>query len=144
MHTTTKGVKLSPIKAENRAKYPRNWSTIRQEALLRAGDHCEWCGLANHTLINKQTRQPITSEEWHAAQQSGVKLTKQTLHKIKSLGWTRVVLTVAQWTITLPTAFPLTLPSCARSATLTTTTTASNRKWTNSQLGLDPVCLVRI
>lgn len=38
-----------PIKAENRARYPKNWaSEIRPAILDRAGHVCERCGAANY------------------------------------------------------------------------------------------------
>jgi 5-methylcytosine-specific restriction endonuclease McrA len=36
-----------PIKPENRDRYPANWGEIRAAILERAGDKCEFCGLAN-------------------------------------------------------------------------------------------------
>lgn len=40
-----------PIKPENKARYPANWSDIRAEILRRAGDRCEQCNVQNHTRI---------------------------------------------------------------------------------------------
>lgn len=45
-----------PIKAENRARYPKNWSQIRERILQRAGHRCEWvhngkrCTAAHHAV----------------------------------------------------------------------------------------------
>ncbi len=41
-----------PIKPENRARYPKDWKTIRTEVLARAENRCEWegCGLENKAL----------------------------------------------------------------------------------------------
>lgn len=40
-----------PIKPENRARYPENWSEIREAILARAGNRCEQCKAPNRTLI---------------------------------------------------------------------------------------------
>lgn len=39
-----------PIKPENKAKYPKNWLAIRARILTRAGNCCEWCGVANYAI----------------------------------------------------------------------------------------------
>lgn len=39
-----------PIKPENRAKYPANWSEIRERIRARSSDKCEWCGVNNHAI----------------------------------------------------------------------------------------------
>ncbi len=39
-----------PIKPENKARYPKNWKEIRQQILERASNKCEFCGIENHTL----------------------------------------------------------------------------------------------
>jgi len=39
-----------PIKAENKARYPKNWLEIRAKIQQRAGDKCEGCGVRNHAL----------------------------------------------------------------------------------------------
>jgi len=44
-----------PIKPENKARYPANWSEIRAEILRRAGDRCEQCNVPNHTHIARGT-----------------------------------------------------------------------------------------
>lgn len=41
-----------PIKPENRARYPADWSTIiRPRILLRDGNRCKFCGAPNGTTI---------------------------------------------------------------------------------------------
>jgi 5-methylcytosine-specific restriction endonuclease McrA len=40
-----------PIKPENKARYPANWKAIRAAILLRAGNCCEQCHVANHARI---------------------------------------------------------------------------------------------
>ena len=39
-----------PIRPENENRYPSNWKEIRSFILKRAGNHCEFCGVANHVL----------------------------------------------------------------------------------------------
>ncbi len=36
-----------PIKPENRDRYPKNWKAIRAAMLDRAGNCCEFCGVAD-------------------------------------------------------------------------------------------------
>lgn len=33
----------------NRKDYPKDWEQIRERILIRANDHCEECGVKNHT-----------------------------------------------------------------------------------------------
>lgn len=42
-----------PIKPENKNRYPSNWKQIREQVLERAGHKCEFCGLPNHTLVER-------------------------------------------------------------------------------------------
>lgn len=37
-----------PIRPENKARYPKDWSVRRRFVLMRARNRCEWCGAANH------------------------------------------------------------------------------------------------
>lgn len=39
---------MTPIRPENKDRYPDNWPEIRQAILDRAGDCCEICGIRNH------------------------------------------------------------------------------------------------
>ena len=39
---------MTPIRPENKDKYPANWPEIRAKVQERAGDKCEKCGLINH------------------------------------------------------------------------------------------------
>jgi 5-methylcytosine-specific restriction endonuclease McrA len=39
-----------PIKPENAARYPKEWSEIRARILKRARNKCEKCGVPNHEL----------------------------------------------------------------------------------------------
>lgn len=46
-----------PIKPENRKLYPSDWIQIRESILERAHNHCEFCGVENHTLrFNDKTQ----------------------------------------------------------------------------------------
>ena len=40
-----------PIKAENKGRYPANWSDIRRAILERAGNCCEKCKAQNGAMI---------------------------------------------------------------------------------------------
>jgi hypothetical protein len=42
-----------PIKPENRGRYPANWREIRAAILERAQNHCEFCGVENHDLVDR-------------------------------------------------------------------------------------------
>lgn len=39
-----------PIRAENRGRYPGDWKAISAAIRERAGNKCEWCGIANGAL----------------------------------------------------------------------------------------------
>lgn len=39
-----------PIKAENKARYPKDWPQIRARIQQRAGNKCEKCGVRNYAL----------------------------------------------------------------------------------------------
>jgi 5-methylcytosine-specific restriction endonuclease McrA len=39
-----------PIKPENKSRYPADWKAIRTGILERAQDRCEWCGVQNHAI----------------------------------------------------------------------------------------------
>lgn len=43
---------MSPIRPENKARYPKNWKGIRMEILARAQNRCEWdgCGVDNYSI----------------------------------------------------------------------------------------------
>jgi 5-methylcytosine-specific restriction endonuclease McrA len=52
-----------PIKPENRKRYPKDWKQIRAAILKRAEHRCEWCGVKNHTTVERsgsQTRIVLT------------------------------------------------------------------------------------
>lgn len=39
-----------PIRAEEKARYPKDWQAISQRVRERAGQRCEWCGVKNGAL----------------------------------------------------------------------------------------------
>lgn len=41
---------MSPIRRENRERYPENWDAIRSEILARAGNRCEFCGIPKYAV----------------------------------------------------------------------------------------------
>lgn len=41
---------MSPIKAENRSRYPVNWTQIRARILKRARNRCEFCRVKNYAV----------------------------------------------------------------------------------------------
>jgi hypothetical protein len=42
-----------PIRPEMRDRYPADWKAIRTRILERAGNRCEWCGVANYARIHR-------------------------------------------------------------------------------------------
>jgi hypothetical protein len=42
---------VSPIRAENRRRYPADWPAISRRIRERAGQRCEWCGAPNGKWI---------------------------------------------------------------------------------------------
>jgi hypothetical protein len=54
---------MSPIKAENKTRYPNNWKQIRAQILARAGNRCEFCGVENKAW-GYRTRQGSFCELW--------------------------------------------------------------------------------
>ena len=52
-----------PIKTENKDKYPANWPEIRERIRQRAHDLCEWCGVVNHSWINRFSREICLQDE---------------------------------------------------------------------------------
>lgn len=39
---------MSPIKPENRGRYPKDWKQVRQAILARSGLRCEFCGASQY------------------------------------------------------------------------------------------------
>ena len=54
-----------PIRPENKARYPANWSEIRTHILERANHRCEECGVKNHVYRNNKTGE-VTSNDMQA------------------------------------------------------------------------------
>ena len=52
-----------PIKPENKNRYPSNWKEIVERIRTRAKDKCEWCGVVNHSWINRKTREICLQDE---------------------------------------------------------------------------------
>lgn len=50
---TAASTEAMPIKPENRKRYPKNWKQIRAAILTRARYRCEWCGVENHTTVER-------------------------------------------------------------------------------------------
>ena len=42
-----------PIKPENKSRYPANWKEIRRSVLERAQNMCEFCGIENHSIVER-------------------------------------------------------------------------------------------
>ena len=56
-----------PIKPENKARYPENWSTeIVPRIRKRSRNCCENCGLPNYSWVNSQTRELGLQDEENA------------------------------------------------------------------------------
>ncbi len=52
-----------PIKQENKKRYPKNWKEIREKIRSRANNKCEWCGVVNHSWINRFSREICLQDE---------------------------------------------------------------------------------
>lgn len=64
------------------SKYPDNWKTeIRPAILERAEDHCEWCGVRNHSIIQRSTGNAAWCRE-------------ASSHRPASPGWAKTILVV--------------------------------------------------
>lgn len=90
-----------PIKAENRARYPKDWPAISQRIRVRAGHRCEFCGVPDKELGG---RSPVGV--WHKANPTGTDGLRLTWpregteawcsgYDIRQLRIVRIVLTVA-------------------------------------------------
>lgn len=49
-----------PIRPENKGRYSKNWKDIRASILERAGNKCEFCGIANYTIRDNGSRVVLT------------------------------------------------------------------------------------
>jgi len=52
-----------PIKPENKNRYPKNWSEVRERIRIRANDKCENCGVVNYSYVNSKTREIQLQDE---------------------------------------------------------------------------------
>lgn len=87
-----------PIKPENKSKYPDNWKEIRERIRERAGNKCEWCGVANHAIGYRErdgSFRNLTAIEWDMIH-SRIKYGGSNLtESIKHFGFVKIVCTVA-------------------------------------------------
>lgn len=60
-----------PIRPENKARYPKDWSTISSQIRARADNKCEECGVPNYELGGR-----APDGTWHKALPLGEKLLK--------------------------------------------------------------------
>jgi len=58
---------VTPIKPEDRHKYPSNWMNIRLKILERAGHKCEFCGVMNHDVGYRDRNGKFWSTPGHMA-----------------------------------------------------------------------------
>jgi glyoxylase-like metal-dependent hydrolase (beta-lactamase superfamily II) len=71
-----------PIRPSERHRYPKDWKSIRQRILERAGDRCEFCGVENGAIGRRKRdgsfeRFPGTGVE--AAALNAIRLTRIVL-----------------------------------------------------------------
>ena len=91
---------MMPIKAENRARYPKDWPAISQAIRDRAKHCCEFCGVPHNELGGRSP-----NGTWHKATPKGEKLLRlewptpgEQWHCVgydKPLRIVRIILTVA-------------------------------------------------
>lgn len=57
-----------PIRPENRARYPRDWKLrSRFVRFVRARGKCEWCGVEQYSLVEREGGKQVTdAHESHA------------------------------------------------------------------------------
>jgi hypothetical protein len=90
-----------PIKPENRARYPADWKQIRERILMRAGNCCEQCHVANADMIvrgigkDAGTFQRFEGDGEVYAADDGRVLGRCKASEYCGNKWTRVVLTIA-------------------------------------------------
>lgn len=90
-----------PIKAENRGRYPANWKEIRAAILLRAGNCCEQCRVANGDMIVRGIEQHAGTFQRYEGDgevydaEDGRLLGRRKASEYCGNKWTRIVLTIA-------------------------------------------------
>lgn len=88
-----------PIKPENRARYPANWSEVRAAILARAGNCCEKCKVANGQIIARgagpfaATYQADTAEVFDAETGEYIASVRMSEYQVKNM--VTIVLTIA-------------------------------------------------
>lgn len=86
-----------PIRESEKARYPKNWKEIRDEAVRRAGHKCEFCGVKNYATIKRigETWRKLSAQEWDLVD-SSVKYGGHSMASaLKKFGFVKIVLTVA-------------------------------------------------
>lgn len=73
-----------PIRAENRIRYPKNWSDISARIRARAGNKCEDCGVPNYELGGRDP-----SGGWHKALPRGERLLRLDWPQPGEFAWCR-------------------------------------------------------
>lgn len=86
----------------NRKLYPANWTQISQRIRERANNHCEVCGIENHTLILRSDIDgsrylTLRNDGCYYAQAGEVVRLSEMPEEFERDKFTRVVLTVAHW-----------------------------------------------
>lgn len=86
-----------PIKPENKALYPADWKQISARIRERAENRCEFCGILNGIIIIRtaKTWRQICGQEWDMIHAKIRHSSHNMTTALKSLGFTRIVLTVA-------------------------------------------------
>lgn len=94
-----------PIRASEKARYPKEWPAISQRIRQRAGGRCEFCGVANYALGGRRK----SDGAWMPAHPKGERLLRLEWPKPGEVWWcgdtenqgtaklkiVRIVLTVA-------------------------------------------------
>lgn len=62
------------------SRYPKDWKAHVERIRLRSGDKCEWCGVPNHTLVERRVDLPngfrvVKGMSAEASWVDGIKLT---------------------------------------------------------------------
>lgn len=58
---------MSPIRASEKDRYPKDWPAISQRIREREGNCCKWCGAPNGEFIERDS-----SGNWHLHSHTGV------------------------------------------------------------------------
>lgn len=71
-----------PIRPSERHRYPKNWKSIRQRILERAGRRCEFCGVENGAIGRRKrdgSFERFPGTEVEAAALNAIRLTRIVL-----------------------------------------------------------------